>query len=139
MRVTGRDGHDLHQTWKEGAEAYLGMAVPHFPNLFLLYGPNTNLGHSSIVFMIECQTRYIMGCLGLIADRGPMEVRPEAMDRWRHALEEAMRRMVWQAGCASWYKTASGRVTNNWPRPLSVYRRITRRPNPAAYRFAPAG
>ncbi|GAA0442211.1 4-hydroxyacetophenone monooxygenase [Acrocarpospora corrugata] len=139
VRVTGRDGQDLHQQWEEGAEAYLGMAVPHFPNLFLLYGPNTNLGHSSIVFMIECQTRYIMGCLGLIGSRGPMEVRAEAMDRWRRALDEAMRAMVWQAGCASWYKTASGRVTNNWPRPMSMYRRITRRPDPAAYRFAPAG
>ena len=91
--------------------------MPHFPNLFLLYGPNTNLGHSSIVFMIECQVGYIMGCLPYLARRGPMEVRPEAMDGLAAGLERAMGRMVWQAGCTSWYKNAAGRVTNNWPRP----------------------
>ncbi|WP_433240865.1 flavin-containing monooxygenase [Streptosporangium sp. CA-135522] len=134
--VTGRRGRRLGEAWKGGAEAYLGIAVPHFPNLFLLYGPNTNLGHNSIVFMIECQVGYIMGCLPHLARRGPMEVRPEAMEVWRRSLDQAMETMVWEAGCTSWYKTATGRVTNNWPAPTTVYRRITRAPRPAAFHFA---
>ncbi|GIH76549.1 flavin-containing monooxygenase [Planobispora longispora] len=136
MELAGRQGRRLHDEWKDGAEAYLGIAVPNFPNLFLLYGPNTNLGHNSIVFMIECQVRYIMGCLPYLKERGPMEVRPEAMDSWRRALERAMDDMVWQAGCASWYKNAAGRVTNNWPGSTPLYRRLTRAPRPAAFRFA---
>ncbi|GIH90644.1 flavin-containing monooxygenase [Planobispora siamensis] len=136
IEITGRQGRRLHDEWKDGAEAYLGIAVPHFPNLFMLYGPNTNLGHNSIVFMIECQVRYIMGCLPYLMDRGPMEVRPEAMDAWRRSLDRAMDHMVWQAGCASWYKNAAGRVTNNWPGSTPLYRRLTRAPRPAAFRFA---
>ncbi|MEU4833736.1 NAD(P)/FAD-dependent oxidoreductase [Streptosporangium sp. NPDC023615] len=136
VRITGRGGRGLAEEWREGAEAYLGIAVPRFPNLFLLYGPNTNLGHNSIVFMIECQVRYIMGCLPHLAARGPMEVRPEAMATWRRSLERAMGRMVWQAGCASWYKNEAGRVTNNWPGTASLYRRVTGAPRPDAFHFA---
>ncbi|MFI6507710.1 flavin-containing monooxygenase [Streptosporangium sp. NPDC050855] len=136
VRITGRGGRVLAEEWREGAEAYLGIAVPRFPNLFLLYGPNTNLGHNSIVFMIECQVRYIMGCLPHLAERGPMEVRPEAMATWRRSLDRAMSRMVWQAGCRSWYKNEAGRVTGNWPGTTMLYRRITRAPRPDAFRFA---
>ncbi|GAA4190281.1 NAD(P)/FAD-dependent oxidoreductase [Streptosporangium oxazolinicum] len=136
IQVTGRGGRRLAEEWKDGAEAYLGIAVPHFPNLFLLYGPNTNLGHNSIVFMIECQVRYVMGCLPYLAARGPMEVRPEAMATWRRSLDRAMGGMVWQAGCTSWYKNAAGRVTNNWPGTTTTYRRITRTPRPESFHFA---
>ncbi|MFC7381259.1 flavin-containing monooxygenase [Sphaerisporangium rhizosphaerae] len=135
IEITGRDGHRLAETWKGGAEAYLGIAMPRFPNLFLLYGPNTNLGHNSIILMIESQVRYIMGCLTLLRAHGPMEVRQTAMDAWRRALHAAMERTVWQASCHSWYKNDAGRVTNNWPRPTTVYRRITRAPRREAYRF----
>ncbi|GAA2791095.1 hypothetical protein [Nonomuraea dietziae] len=109
--------------------------MPHFPNLFLLYGPNTNLGHNSIVFMIECQVRHVMACLPYLAERGPMEVRPEAMAAWRRQLGAAMERMVWGNGCQSWYKTAQGRVTNNWPGPTTLYRRLTALPPLPAYRL----
>ncbi|WP_436763456.1 flavin-containing monooxygenase [Streptosporangium sp. V21-05] len=136
IQVTGRGGRQLAKEWKNGAEAYLGIAVPHFPNLFLLYGPNTNLGHNSIVFMIECQVRYVMGCLPYLASRGPMEVRPEAMATWRRSLDRAMEGMVWQAGCTSWYKNATGRITNNWPGATTTYRRITRTPRPESFHFA---
>ncbi|MFF5109553.1 flavin-containing monooxygenase [Streptosporangium sp. NPDC000509] len=136
IEVTGRGGRRLAEEWKDGAEAYLGIAVPHFPNLFLLYGPNTNLGHTSIVFMLECQVRYVMGCLPQLASRGPMEVRPEAMDTWRQNLDRDMEGMVWQAGCTSWYKNASGRVTGNWPGSATAYRRLTRTPRPEAFQFA---
>ncbi|MBB5785053.1 flavin-containing monooxygenase [Nonomuraea jabiensis] len=134
MEITGRDGHTLEEQWKGGPEAYLGISVPNFPNLFLLYGPNTNLGHNSIVFMIECQVEHIMSCLPYLSANGPIEVRPEVMAAWRGRLDAAMARMVWGGGCRSWYKTAEGRVTNNWPGPTTLYRRLTARPPAPAYR-----
>ncbi|MDR8410907.1 NAD(P)/FAD-dependent oxidoreductase [Nonomuraea sp. 3-1Str] len=134
MSVTGRDGADLAERWGAGAEAYLGISMPGFPSLFLLYGPNTNLGHNSIVFMLECQVNHVMACLPHLSAHGPMEVRPEAMGAWRRRLGDAMGRMVWQDGCRSWYKTADGRVTNNWPGTTTLYRRLTSRPPRRAYR-----
>lgn len=134
MEITGRDGLSLRKRWHEGAEAYLGIAVPGFPNLFLLYGPNTNLGHNSIVFMLECQVNHVLRCLPYLAGGEPMEVRPEVMAAWRAQLDLAMARMVWNGGCQSWYKTASGRVTNNWPGTTPLYRRLTARSPERAYR-----
>ncbi|MEO3800443.1 NAD(P)/FAD-dependent oxidoreductase [Nonomuraea sp. B1E8] len=137
MEISGRGGRSLEEQWKDGAEAYLGISVPNFPNMFLLYGPNTNLGHNSIVFMLECQVEHIMACLAHLSLNGPIEVRPEAMAAWRRRLDAAMERMVWGGGCQSWYKTAEGRVTNNWPGPTTLYRRLTARAPTPAYR--PAG
>jgi cation diffusion facilitator CzcD-associated flavoprotein CzcO len=131
MEVVGR--------WADGAEAYLGISVPGFPNMFVLYGPNTNLGHNSIVFMIECQVEHVMACLPYLTGSGPIEVRAEVMAAWRRQLDAAMARMVWGAGCQSWYKTASGRVTNNWPGTTTLYRRLTARPPQPAYRAAGPG
>ncbi|MFI6482070.1 flavin-containing monooxygenase [Nonomuraea sp. NPDC050663] len=133
--LTGRDGRKLHEQWKDGAEAYLGISVPGFPNLFLLYGPNTNLGHNSIVFMLECQVDHIMRCLPYLVSRGPMEVRPQVMAAWTGQLERAMERMVWGNGCRSWYKTAGGRVTNNWPGPTPLYKRLTSRSPGPMYKY----
>ena len=133
IEVTGAAGGTLAERWKDGAEAYLGISVPGFPNLFLLYGPNTNLGHNSIVFMIECQVRHIMSCLPYLSE-GPIEVRPEVMAAWSGRLDAAMDRMVWGGGCQSWYKTATGRVTNNWPGSTPLYRKLTARPPRSAYR-----
>ncbi|AQZ60178.1 Cyclohexanone monooxygenase [[Actinomadura] parvosata subsp. kistnae] len=133
MEVVGGEGQSLEERWAGGAEAYLGISVPAFPNLFLLYGPNTNLGHNSIIFMIECQVDHVMACLPYLAVNGPIEVRPEVMAAWRRQLDAAMERMVWGAGCQSWYKTASGRITNNWPGPTTLYRRLTTRPPQPAY------
>ena len=116
------------EQWYGGAEAYLGISVPNFPNLFLLYGPNTNLGHNSIIFMIECQVNHILACLPYIMRNGTMEVRPEVMAAWTRQLDAAMAGMVWGNGCQSWYKTADGRVTNNWPGPTTLYRRLTTKP-----------
>ncbi|MFC7583303.1 hypothetical protein ACFQYP_05545 [Nonomuraea antimicrobica] len=113
--------------------------MPGFPNLFLLYGPNTNLGHNSIVFMIECQVNHVMSCLPYLAGAGPIEVRPEVMAAWRRRLDASMAGMVWGAGCRSWYKTADGRVTNNWPGPATLYRRLTALPPRPAYRAVGSG
>ncbi|UBU10805.1 flavin-containing monooxygenase [Nonomuraea gerenzanensis] len=139
MEVVGREGQSLAERWAGGAEAYLGISVPAFPNLFMLYGPNTNLGHNSIVFMIECQVSHVLACLPYLDRSGPIEVRPEVMAAWRRQLDAAMDRMVWGAGCQSWYKTASGRVTNNWPGPTTLYRRLTSRPPQPAYRAVTGG
>ncbi|GAA3536700.1 NAD(P)/FAD-dependent oxidoreductase [Nonomuraea rosea] len=136
IEVIGRDGRSLEAQWAGGAAAYLGISVPAFPNMFLLYGPNTNLGHNSIIFMIECQVNHIMSCLPHLSRSGPIEVRPEVMAAWSRQLDAAMARMVWGGGCQSWYKTAEGRVTNNWPGPTTLYRRLTARPPLPAYRSA---
>ncbi|MCU1352711.1 MAG: putative flavin-binding monooxygenase [Acidimicrobiales bacterium] len=116
MVVTGRDGTDLHTTWKDGAEAHLGMTVAGFPNLFILYGPNTNLGHNSIIFMLERQFGYIVRCLAEMVDEqlAWLDVRPDAMARSNERLQRELAGTVWAAGCHSWYKTEAGKVTNNW-------------------------
>ncbi|MGH7439113.1 MAG: flavin-containing monooxygenase, partial [Polyangiaceae bacterium] len=134
LDITGAAGRRLSEAWKDGAEAYLGMTVAGFPNLFVLYGPNTNLGHNSIVFMVECQVDYILGCIRQIAEKraaGPaaMDVRRDVMDAYNRDLQTRMRSTVWEAGCDSWYKTASGKVVNNWPDFTTAYRRATRAPD----------
>ncbi|WP_111496259.1 flavin-containing monooxygenase [Marinobacter bohaiensis] len=117
MTITGLDGRDLNAVWKDGAEAYKGISVAGFPNLFLLYGPNTNLAHSSIVFMLESQIRYVIKCLRLLRDPALryMDVKADRQHDYNARLQETLSHTVWEAGCHSWYKTASGRNTNNWP------------------------
>jgi cation diffusion facilitator CzcD-associated flavoprotein CzcO len=130
MQIVGRDGVALTDAWRGGAEAHRGIAVSGFPNLFLLYGPNTNLGHNSILFMLECQTRYVVRCLQLLVQRGAdwLDVRREAMDRWNAELADALAGSAWAAGCSNWYKTADGRITNNWSGRTTRYWWQTRRP-----------
>ena len=118
MDIRGRVGAKLHDRWADGAEAYLGIAYPEFPNLFLIHGPNTILGRNSNFFIIECQVHYVMNCLRLLrgtAGVRAMEVRPEAMEEYRQWLAKTSARTVWQAGCQSWYQNSAGRVTNPWP------------------------
>lgn len=141
IRVSGRGGVDLHEVWADGAEAHLGITVAGFPNLFLLYGPNTNLGHNSIVFMLERQIGYALTCLRALADgRGPvLDVRPEVQAASNTRLVRELSRTVWAAGCHSWYKTASGRITNNWSGTTLSYWWRTARPRFADFeRVAPS-
>jgi cation diffusion facilitator CzcD-associated flavoprotein CzcO len=122
--VVGRGGRTLAETWSGGAHAYLGVAVPDFPNCFLLYGPNTNLGHNSILFMVERQVNLVLQAVATLVRRRPgapagpgttIEVGegPDARDDDR--VQRLMAHTAWVAACHSWYKDASGRVTNNWP------------------------
>lgn len=127
IEIVGRGGVRLSDKWREGATAYLGMAVPEFPNMFLLYGPSTNLGHNSVVYMIESQVRYVMGWLQAARD-GQVEVAEEALATYEATIRRLLRRTAWEAGCSSWYKTADGRVVNNWPLRSFRYRLATRRP-----------
>jgi len=137
MEVVGRDGCNLHETWDGEARAYLGMTVPGFPNLFLLYGPNTNIViNGSIIYFSELEVRYIVEALGLLVAGGhrAMDVRPEVHDAFNVAVDEANRGMAWGASSVnSWYKNASGRVTQNWPFSLLEYWQRTRHPDLTDY------
>ena len=107
--VTGRDGRTLHDDWAPGAEAYLGITVAGYPNLFLLYGPNTN-GVTSILFMHEAQVHYVMGALRSMTRRGrrALEVRRAVSDRYNRRLQRAMAGKVWTAGCDNYFTAPSG-------------------------------
>tara|TARA_A100001391_G_scaffold189999_1_gene161973 strand:- start:19516 stop:20970 length:1455 start_codon:yes stop_codon:yes gene_type:complete len=139
MTITGRQGRDLNQAWRDGAQAYLGISVSGFPNLFMLYGPNTNLGHNSIVYMLESQIAYVLSALETLErpEVARLEVRPEIQDRFNRQLQQRLRATVWERGCDSWYKTASGKNTNNWPGFTFAYRRRTRRLDPRDYELYP--
>ena len=128
MRVTGRAGRDLHEQWSGGASAYLGTAVPGFPNFFTLYGPNTNLGHNSILFMIESQVGWVVQAVQQLR-RGTawIDVRPEAARAFDDWVQARTRRTVFAGGCTSWYLTADGRNTQNWPASSLTFRRRLRR------------
>ena len=117
MRVRGRGGIMLDDAWKNGPEAYLGITVAGFPNLFMLYGPNTNLGHNSITFMLERQSEYIAQALSEMQHRGvdTMEPSQEAQDRVNRELQDGLARTTWaDPQCSSWYKNAAGKITQNW-------------------------
>jgi cation diffusion facilitator CzcD-associated flavoprotein CzcO len=130
MQIEGRGGQKLEEVWRDGAEAYLGLAVSGFPNLFLLYGPNTNLGHNSIIFMIECQVNYVVRLIRrLFAQDLPfLDVSAEAQSRYNAGIQRDLEKTAWAAGCSSWYKTASGKVTNNWSGFTVDYWNRTREP-----------
>ncbi len=120
LPVTGRNGRTLADEWRDGAHAYLGIMVDGFPNAYLLYGPNTNLGHNSILFMVERQVNVILQCLALqtaSTTDGPVVVgvEPAAYVDDDVRTQRRLSSTAWVAGCRSWYKDASGRVVNNWP------------------------
>jgi 4-hydroxyacetophenone monooxygenase len=138
--VTGRGGIKLRQLWgDDDPRAYLGIAVPEFPNLFLTYGPNTNLAHGgSIIFQAECQVNYIVRCLALLLEGGSdaMECTHAAHDAYNAELDETLSHLVWTfKGVTNWYKNASGRVTTNSPWSLVDYWHMTRQPDTAAFSF----
>ncbi len=128
MKITGRDGIELNQAWRDGAEAYLGMTVHGFPNLFMLYGPNTNLGHNSIVYMLECQFAYIMDALQQMRRQQwqTVEVKAQTQSVYNQWVQTQLQDTVWAGACHSWYKTESGKNTNNWVGFTLLYRYKTR-------------
>ena len=130
IKITGRRGQDLNQCWHDGAQAYLGMTVAGFPNFFMLYGPNTNLAHNSIVYMIENQIRYVMSCLQRLRRDGihSLEIKKETQDRFNARLQQRLQKGQWSKGCTSWYLTATGRNATNWPGYSIEYRLRTSTP-----------
>ncbi len=139
-RVVGKGGVEIHDAWQKRMTAYLGITVTGFPNLFLLLGPNTGLGHNSVVLMIEAQVRYAVNCLKLMKHKNQrvLEVRREIQ---RSFVEEIYRRMsgtVWQSGgCHSWYQDQdTGEITTLWPGSVVSYLRRTRSVSPSDYLFS---
>lgn len=118
--IRGRHGLLLDTAWSSGPEAYLGTTVHGFPNLFLMCGPNTGLGHNSQIFMIEAQADYLVRCIRLAGKNGVAEVKRAAQDRYNKELQDGMASTVWQAGgCQSWYQDSrTGRNTLLWPKPV---------------------
>ncbi|HXW39215.1 MAG TPA: NAD(P)/FAD-dependent oxidoreductase, partial [Acidimicrobiales bacterium] len=112
----GRDGRRLQDDWRDGAEAHLGLTVAGYPNLFLLYGPNTN-GVNSVIFMHEAQTNYIMSTLRMLRRRrgAPLEVRRSVMDGYNRRIQAAMGATVWNAGCTNYFRSASGKIVTQLP------------------------
>jgi cation diffusion facilitator CzcD-associated flavoprotein CzcO len=141
LQIVGLSGLRIDEAWREGAEAYMGTAVAGFPNFFVLYGPNTNLGHNSIIFMIESQTAWVKRCIDELFARKAswLDVRQSAMEAYNRDLQARLRDTVWQGDCHSWYKTESGRVTNNWPRFTFQYWLQMRRPAFDDFRFSAPG
>lgn len=129
ITVTGVEGDDLGERWADGAGAYLGMTVAGFPNLFLIYGPNTNVGHNSILFMIESQLNYLVSAVSQMRRLGigTIDTRTDLADTFDRDIQRRSARTVYAQGCANWFATASGKHTQNWPGTAIDYWRRTRR------------
>lgn len=120
--VYGRDGRRLRDEWRDGARAHLGMTVAGYPNLFVMYGPNTNQGGGSILFVLEAQARYITAAVRMMARRrlAAVEVRRDVQDRFDARIQDAMKGTVWLE-CASYFRAPDGRITTQWPYPARRY------------------
>jgi cation diffusion facilitator CzcD-associated flavoprotein CzcO len=141
MEIAGRGGRSLSEAWSEVARAYLGLSVPGFPNMFLLYGPNTNGGTGSVVNTLECGIGHVLAALGEIerSRAKQIEVRPEAAEAFDRELRAALAKTVWHSGCSNWYVDENGNDPSNWPWTWSAYRRRTERLAPGAYALSRSG
>lgn len=133
-RVRGRDRRSLAELWQGSPEAYRGTTVSGYPNFYLMLGPNTGLGHTSVVLMAEAQARYIAGGIDHASRLGALEPRPEVQAAWNRKLQARMRGTVWtEGGCASWYLDARGRNSTLWPGFATGYIAAVRRFDVDAY------
>jgi cation diffusion facilitator CzcD-associated flavoprotein CzcO len=135
MEVVGAEGRSLAEEWAHVARAYLGMSVPGFPNLFLLYGPNTNGGTGSVIYTIEAAMAHVIAALDELAraDARSIELRRETLEAFDRELREALAGTVWHSGCTNWYVDENGNDPNQWPWLWSTYRRRTERIEPGTY------
>ncbi|GAC1409004.1 MAG: NAD(P)/FAD-dependent oxidoreductase [Candidatus Velthaea sp.] len=135
VRIYGRGGVELSAAWQSGMEAYLGTSVAGFPNFFTIIGPNTGLGHNSMVLMMEAQYRYILDALRFMRRKRlrAFDVRSAVQRAFNERLQARMKRTVWASGCASWYIDARGKNTTIWPGFTFAYRWLTRRFRPEHY------
>ncbi|MCX7062878.1 MAG: NAD(P)/FAD-dependent oxidoreductase [Gammaproteobacteria bacterium] len=138
--VFGKGGVDLLDAWKNGPEAYLGLSVAGFPNFFMLVGPNTGLGHNSMVFMIESQVAYVMDALKTMKAKKlrAVDVKPDAQVTFNKGIQGQLSKTVWTSGCKSWYVDANGKNTTLWPGFTFVYRGKTRRFKAGQYQLETA-
>jgi 4-hydroxyacetophenone monooxygenase len=142
MEITGRGGQTITQFWGDEPRAYLGITVPCFPNLFLMYGPGTNLGfNGNLFFNAECQAQYISGCLKWMVedDLASIEVKPDVHAGYAAKIDAELSRFTWShGGTTNWYKNKDGKVISNSPWPLLHYWEWTRAPDPADFAAIPA-
>jgi len=139
MEIHGLDGRELGAVWRDSPDAYLGTTVSGFPNMFVMYGPNTNHGSGSVPYTLQCQYNYALDAMRRIRDRDLrwIDLRPETMAEWDREMAERSAHTVWvTGGCHSWYINEKGANTNNWPGPWLEFHRRTRRINPGHYRAA---
>jgi cation diffusion facilitator CzcD-associated flavoprotein CzcO len=138
MEVVGAGGRTLSEEWAEVPRAYLGMTVPGFPNMFLLYGPNTNGGAGSVIYTIEAGVGHVIEALGELdrADARRIEVRRHTAEEFDRELRAALTKTVWHTGCTNWYVDENGNDPNQWPWQWSTYRRRTVRIEPGAYELS---
>lgn len=139
MEVTGREGRSLRDDWAAGAHAHLGMTVPGYPSMFILYGPNTNTSGGSIIAYLEAQVAYLRQALALVRHSGSrgIEVRPEVEAASHRKTQERFRGTAWMR-CDSWYRDEAGRMVANWPGYMREYLQATRELNPSEYVLHPA-
>jgi hypothetical protein len=133
--VRGRDGRTLEEAWQGSPRAHLGVAIAGFPNLFVLLGPNTGLGHTSMVYMAESQIAHVIDALRRMRSQGAdvLEVRRDVQERYNADIDERMRGTVWSTGCSSWYLDRTGRNSTLWPDWTWKFRRRVARLRPADY------
>ncbi|WP_439100313.1 flavin-containing monooxygenase [Congregibacter sp.] len=131
VNFKGVNGLSLQQAWRDGAEAYRGVCTHGFPNFFMLYGPNTNLGSNSIIFMVERQVDYVVNCIDklLSHELAALDINEDVQLAYSERMQGELAQTVWVANCESWYKNAAGKVTNNWPRSTLAYWWHMRRPD----------
>jgi cation diffusion facilitator CzcD-associated flavoprotein CzcO len=135
MAITGAGGRTLADEWAEVPRAYLGLSVPGFPNMFLLYGPNTNGGTGSVIYTIEAGMGHVIAALGALerSSARQIEISRRTAERFDRELRAALAETVWHTGCTSWYVDEHGNDPNQWPWLWSSYRRRTARIEPGAY------
>ncbi len=135
--ITGRDGRILNDDWKKHPEAFLGITVSGYPNFFMLMGPNTGLGHNSMIYMIESQIQYIMDALRMLDARGvrAMDVKADRQKAFNTELDQRLGGTVWSSGCKSWYMSADGKNPAIWPGLTGEYRKRTKKVDEEDYAF----
>ena len=137
LKISGFQGKELNDSWSEGAEAHRGVTVSGFPNFFMLYGPNTNLGHNSIIFMIECQAKFIMQCIKKVLDnkKSYIDIKKAEMLKYNEDVQKGLEKTVFSSNCDSWYKNEKGKVVNNYHKGHISYWYENSRPNFKEFNF----
>jgi len=135
--LTGLPGHELQRDWKDGAESYLGVTTSGYPNLYQLVGPNSGLGHNSIIFMIEAQADYIVQCIQTLRKKGAdyLNLKQEVQRKFNEEVQKAIQGTVWTTGCTSWYQQDDGKNVAIWPWSTWRYWLRTRKVNESEYQW----
>lgn len=131
LDIKGKGGISIQEAWKDGHKQYLGMTVHQFPNMFMMYGPNTNLGHNSIILMSEAQAQYIAQCIRIVRDQkcSSIEVKQAIMQNYYEESQNRLEQMIWNTIDDSWYKSPNGTTPNNYPGRTMEYIRKTKQVN----------